>query len=188
MPDTFSDLKLRLGYGLTGNQEFPSGSAQTQFTPDGSGGIVQSTVGNPDLQWESTVQINAGIDFGFFDNRLSGSIDYYQRTTKDLLFRTRVAQQAPNVFVWRNLDGVEIENSGVDIAMNVAIIQNENMTWEVGVNASFLNNEISNVSSIFPAGILTGELNGQGLSNQRAQLLFDGQPINAFYLPVWEGS
>ncbi len=187
VPDTFSDLKLRVGYGLTGNQEFPSGSAQTQFTPDGSGGIVQSTVGNPGLQWESTEQINAGIDFGFFENRLSGSIDYYQRTTEDLLFRTRVAQQAPNVFVWRNLDGVEVENSGVDIAINGVIIKNEDITWEVSVNASFLNNEINNVSSIFPAGILTGDLNGQGLSNQRGQLLFDGQPINAFYLPVWEG-
>ncbi len=187
IPDTFSDLKLRLGYGLTGNQEFPSGSSQTQFTPDGSGGIVLSTVGNPDLKWESTVQINAGIDFGFFNNRLSGSVDYYSRTTEDLLFRTRVAQQAPNVFVWRNLDGVEVENSGVDIAINAAIIESDDMSWEVGVNASFLNNEINNVSSIFPAGILTGDLNGQGLSGQRGQLLFDGQPINAFYLPVWEG-
>ncbi|WP_109434159.1 MULTISPECIES: SusC/RagA family TonB-linked outer membrane protein [Aquimarina] len=187
VPETFSDLKLRLGYGITGNQEFPSGSSQTQFTPDGSGGIVQSTVGNPELQWESTKQINAGIDFGFFDNRLSGSIDYYNRKTEDLLFRTRVAQQAPNIFVWRNLDGVEVENSGVDIAINGVIIQNEDMTWEVGVNASFLNNEINNVSSIFPAGILTGDLNGQGLTGQRGQLLFDGQPINAFYLPVWEG-
>ncbi|MBP2831710.1 TonB-dependent receptor [Aquimarina sp. U1-2] len=186
-PDTFSDLKLRLGYGLTGNQEFPSGSAQTQFTPDGSGGIVLSTVGNPDLKWESTVQLNAGIDFGFFDNRLTGSVDYYQRTTEDLLFRTRVAQQAPNVFVWRNLDGVEVENSGVDIAINGIIVENDNFTWEVSVNASFLKNEINNVSSVFPAGILTGELNGQGLSGQRSQLLFDGQPINAFYLPIWQG-
>ncbi|TPN87232.1 SusC/RagA family TonB-linked outer membrane protein [Aquimarina algicola] len=187
IPDTFSDLKLRVGYGLTGNQEFPSGSAQTQFTPDGSGGIVQSTVGNPNLKWESTVQINAGIDFGFLDNRITGSVDYYQRTTEDLLFRTRAGQQAPNVFIWRNLDGVEVENSGVDIAINGIIIDNEDISWEVGVNASFLSNELNNVSSIFPAGILTGELNGQGLTGQRAQLLFDGQPINAFYLPIWEG-
>ncbi len=187
IPEAFSDLKLRIGYGITGNQEFPSGSAQTQFTPDGSGGIVLSTVGNPNLKWESTVQINTGIDFGFFDNRLNGSVDYYSRTTEDLLFRTRVAQQAPNVFVWRNLDGVEVENSGVDIAINGIIIDNDDISWEVGVNASFLSNEINNVSSIFPAGILTGDLNGQGLSGQRGQLLFDGQPINAFYLPVWEG-
>ncbi|WP_242156933.1 SusC/RagA family TonB-linked outer membrane protein [Aestuariivivens sediminis] len=188
IPEYFDDLKLRVGYGITGNQEFPAGSAQTQFKPDGGGGIQQVTVGNPDLKWETTSQINLGVDFGFFDNRLTGSIDYYSKTTDDLLFRVRAAQQAPNVFIWRNLSGVEVANNGFDVGLNGVIIdQKDGLTFDLGVNLSFLNNEITGVSDLFPIGISTGAVSGQGLSGQTGQLLYDNQPLYAFYLPVWTG-
>lgn len=188
VPELFTDLKLRLGWGITGNQEFPSGSAQDQYKPlDDGSGIQQTIVGNPGLTWEETSQYNFGIDFGFFDNRLTGSIDYYQKETEDLLFRLRVAQQAPDVFVWRNLNGVTVNNSGIDFNLDAVAVDKQDLSVDVGFNISFFNNEIKNVSGIFPDGIITGEINGQGLSNQRAQLLYDNQELYAFYLPVFTG-
>jgi TonB-dependent starch-binding outer membrane protein SusC len=188
IPDAFSDLKLRLGWGITGNQEFPSGSSQTQYRPLADGtGITQSTVGNPDLQWEETTQINAGLDFGFWDGRLTTSVDVYQKITDNLLFRLRSAQQAPDVFVWRNLEGVEVKNRGIDFTIEGAAIEKTDFTLDLGLNLTFLRNTIHNVSPIFPDGIITGEINGQGLSDQRAQLLYDDQNLNEFYLAVFTG-
>lgn len=187
-PDLFSDLKLRLGWGITGNQEFPSGAAQDQFRPldDGTGSRF-SNVGNPDLTWEETSQINIGLDFGFFTNRLTGSIDYYKKETTDLLFRQRVIQPGPDGFFWSNLPDITVENSGIDLMLNAIVIDKEDLTFDLGVNFSVLNNQINNVSNNFPLGIITGEINGQGLSGQRGQLLYDGQELYAFYLPVFTG-
>lgn len=188
IPETFSDLKVRLGWGITGNQEFPSGSAQTQYKPlnDGSG-ITQATVGNPDLQWEETTQLNVGLDFGFWDGRLITSIDAYEKVTDNLLFRLRSAQQAPDVFVWRNLEGVEVENRGIDFTIEGAAVEKTDFTLDLGLNLTFNKNTIHNVSTNFPDGIITGEINGQGLSDQRGQLLYDEQNLNEFYLAQFTG-
>lgn len=188
IPDAFDNLKLRLSWGITGNQEFPSGSAQTQFQPlDNGAGITRTIVGNPDLKWEETTQYNAGFDFAFMDYRLTGSVDWYLKETVDLLFRIQAAGQAPDVFIWRNLDDITVENMGVDFNLDYVLVSNDNMLWDVGINASIFNNTVRNVSGIFPNGIITGEINGQGLSNQRAQLIFDDQPLYAFYLAQFTG-
>src|SRR5690606_35294806 len=76
----FSNLKLRLGWGKTGNQEFPSGASKDRYVFDAQS-ITQVYFGNPDLRWESSSTVNAGLDFGLFENRLSGSIDYFRKTT-----------------------------------------------------------------------------------------------------------
>src|SRR5690606_6705486 len=99
-----SNLKLRLGWGMTGNQEFPSGASKDRFVFSAQS-ITQANFGNPDLRWESSSTINAGLDFGFFRNRLSGSIDYYRKTTTDALFEQTLAQPAPGGRLWVNLDG-----------------------------------------------------------------------------------
>jgi TonB-dependent starch-binding outer membrane protein SusC len=187
VPDAFSDLKVRFGWGITGNQEFPPGSSQTQYRPTPGGGITLATVGNPDLRWEQTSQINLGIDFGLFGNKLTGSVDYFRKETKDLLFRFRADQPAPDVFKWRNLDGVTIENNGVEISLDAVVVEKEGLNVDVGFNVSFLQNKLNNITSILPLGVQTGEINGQGLSSQRGQLLYDNQPLFAFYLPVFNG-
>ena len=90
IPEYFTDLKLRLGWGLTGNREFPGGLVFSQVGPLGGlagNSPVQTIIGNPNLKWETTSQINIGVDYGFFDGRLTGSIDYFNKTTDDLLFR-----------------------------------------------------------------------------------------------------
>ncbi|MFK7903591.1 MAG: SusC/RagA family TonB-linked outer membrane protein, partial [Chitinophagales bacterium] len=188
VPDAFDDLKLRVGYGVTGNQEFPSGSAQSQFKPtDNGSGIIQRVVGNPDLKWESTSQFNVGVDYGFANYRITGSIDWYTKETQDLLFRVPAAQPAPNVFVWRNFDQITVKNTGIDFNLDAIVVDNDKLRWDVGLNVSIFDNVVNGVASVFPDGILTGDINGQGLSNQRAQLIYDNQPLYAFYLPEFLG-
>ncbi|MEZ4885789.1 MAG: SusC/RagA family TonB-linked outer membrane protein [Chitinophagales bacterium] len=188
IPDAFDDLKLRVGYGVTGNQEFPSGSAQSQYKPtDNGSGIIQTVVGNPDLKWESTSQFNVGLDYGFANYRITGSIDWYTKETKDLLFRVTAAQPAPNVFVWRNIEEITVENTGIDFNIDAIVVDNDKLRWDVGLNLSIFDNVVKGVSNVFPDGILTGDINGQGLSNQRAQLIYDNQPLYSFYLPEFVG-
>jgi iron complex outermembrane receptor protein len=190
IPEYFDDLKLRLGWGLTGNREFPGGLVFSQVGPlNGQAGNspVQTIIGNPNLKWETTSQFNVGIDYGFFEGRLTGTIDYFNKNTDDLLFRFRAIQPAPDAFFWQNLSDVEVNNSGLELGISAAIVQSEDFNWDVNINASFLSNEISNVSGGFPAGIRTGNITGQGLSNETAQLLWDGQELYAFFLPIFEG-
>lgn len=188
IPETFSNLKLRLNWGITGNQEFNAGAAQTQFGPtDDGSGLQQTNVANPDLQWESTVQYGAGVDFGFFDGRLNGTIDYFYKETKDLLFRLPAIQPAPDVNYWTNFNDIKVINSGLELSLSSSIINKEDFTFDASFNISFLDNEIKNVSNQFPLGIITGQVSGRSLSGQNAQLLYDNQPLYAFYLPVFEG-
>ncbi|MFD1095667.1 SusC/RagA family TonB-linked outer membrane protein [Salegentibacter chungangensis] len=188
LPDVVSELKLRASWGITGNQEFPAGSAQTQFGPTDDGSAIQQVnVANPNLQWESTEQYGVGFDFGFFMDRLTGSIDYFNRKTNDLLFRLPAIQPAPDVDFYTNFDDIEIVNEGVEVSFNADIINTQDYGFNVSYNMAFLNNEINNVSNQFPIGIPTGEINGRSLTGQNAQLLYDNQPLYTFYLPVFEG-
>ena len=179
----FDQLKLRLGWGQTGNQEFPSGSAQERFGLGANGSLTQENVANPDLQWETSTTINAGIDFALFDYRLSGSVEYFNKKGEDLLFNFQAIQPAPATRYWINLPG-EVTNSGIEVALNAFIVENEGLSWQVGANASFLTNELQNYEG--PA-VLTGTLFGQGISNATSQRLANGQPLNAFYLREWNG-
>src|SRR5690625_6970884 len=80
--DTFSDLKLRVGYGVTGNQEFPGGVSLAVFNANSDGSITQVNNPNPDIQWEETNQWGIGLDFALYKGRLSGSLDYLIKPTE----------------------------------------------------------------------------------------------------------
>lgn len=188
LPDYVSDLKLRVGWGLTGNQEFPSGAAQTQFGPTDDGtGLQQVNVGNKNLQWEETEQLNIGLDFGFLNDRLTASIDYYYKETSDVLFRLPAIQPAPDVFFWLNFEDVTVRNQGIDITLHGDIINKGDFKFSLDYNMSFLDNVINGVAAQFPLGIPTGAITGQSLSGQTGQLLFDGHSLFSFYLPIFEG-
>ncbi len=181
---SFDNLKLRLGWGQTGNQEFPAGAAQERFQLGSDGTFTGlENVANPDLQWETSTTINAGVDFAVFGAKLTGSIDYFHKTTKDLLFNFSTIQPAPAGRFWTNLDG-QVINKGVELALNGLIISKEELSLEVGVNTSFLSNELQDYNG--PA-VLTGELHGQGISNTTIQRLESDQPLNSFYLREWLG-
>lgn len=181
--DNISDLKLRLGWGTTGNQEFPSGSAQERYGLTENGGSILENVANPDLRWESSTTLNFGLDFGMFSNKLTGSIDYYNRVTNDLLLDPSVSEPGPAVRAWKNIDG-EVVNSGLELSLNAQLISQENFGWYLGGNVSFLNNEFRNYSG---PPILTGNLFGQGSSGAYVQEMKNGYPLNTFFVREYLG-
>lgn len=176
-----SNLKVRLGWGQTGNQEFPSGASKDRYV-FGAQSISQANFGNPNLRWESSETINAGIDFGLFNERLSGSIDFFRKTTTDALFEQTLAQPAPSGRIWVNLDG-EIVNQGVELALFGNIVQNDSWNWNLAANATFLKNEVSGLLGYYE----TAALRGQGFSGVLGQRMVSGQPLNVWYLAQFEG-
>jgi len=182
--DFISDLKVRGGWGKTGNQEFPSGSSQKRYTFRSNGGLGQSNNPNPDLKWQSDRQYNFGVDFGLFRNRITITADYFNKLTTDLLYPTFPIQPAPpgSVVTWKNLDG-KIENKGFEVSANASIVKSNDFSIDLGVNATFIKNDVSGLS----APIQTGALSGQGISGTTVEVIANGLPINAFYTRHYEG-
>ncbi|MFC0773860.1 SusC/RagA family TonB-linked outer membrane protein [Terrimonas alba] len=185
----FNNLKLRLGWGKTGNQEFPSGASLNrvsigQYNPSRQEwGLEQVNYGNEDLKWETSATTNAGIDFTILDNRISGSVDYFYKKTTDVLFEQNLVYPAPQIGrIWINLDGYVL-NKGVEITLNGTIMSRKDFNWNLGGNASFLKNTVKGLAGFYE----TGELRGQGFSNVRGQRLVANQPLNVWYLQKWEG-
>jgi iron complex outermembrane receptor protein len=193
IPETFSDLKLRLGYGITGNQEIPGNlyEQRTRFSNPGinNDGTVNPgsensvTFTNPDLQWEETSQINIGVDFGFLFNKITGSIDYYRKNTTDLLIQVTSAQPAVTPFVWKNLPA-EIINQGVELSINVDAIDQEDFSWEPSFNIAYNKNEVTKYKE---APLNTGQIDGPGLTGAFAQQIANGQPLYAYFVREFIG-
>ncbi|NER14644.1 SusC/RagA family TonB-linked outer membrane protein [Leptobacterium flavescens] len=194
--DAFSTLKLRLGFGITGNQEglgFGNFVRRERFTGgdvinDGGEipnipGIAAAAFANPDLKWEETLQYSAGVDFGFFGDRLNGSIDVYRKETTDLLFRVFSAQPAVQPFVFLNLPGSKVVNEGIEFAINYDVVRSEDFNWDVSFNIAYNDNVIDELDGEFDAGTIRG----QGLSLAFAQKLQEGQPLFSFFLREFEG-
>jgi TonB-linked SusC/RagA family outer membrane protein len=179
-----NNLKLRVGYGKTGSQDMPAGSSQAKYSFTGINAIGQTNVDNPDLKWQSDQQMDVGVDFGLLGGRLSGTIDWFNKKTTNLLFPTiapqPVAPGAPPQ--WKNLDG-EIVNKGLEVTLNGTIVKSKDFTFDLGVNASFLNNMVSGL----PGPISTGALHGQGISGATVQQITNDQPINVFYTKEYLG-
>ncbi|OMP75358.1 SusC/RagA family TonB-linked outer membrane protein [[Flexibacter] sp. ATCC 35208] len=180
---TINQLALRVGWGITGNQEFPAGAAQEQYTLNANGGASLSNVANPNLKWESSKQLNAGIDYAFFNGRLYGSVDYFNKNTTNLLFNFPAIQPAPASNYWINLPA-NVINKGFEIVIRGDVVATKDFTWDLGVNATFLTNELRNYDG---PPVLTGSISGQGVSNAYAQRLVNNMPLNSFYVRQFEG-
>jgi len=178
---SLSNLKVRLGWGKTGNSEFPSGASRNRYV-FGMQSQEQTNFGNPDLKWETSATYNLGLDFGLFSNRLFGSLDFFHKTTTDALFERTIAQPAPNGRIWVNLDG-EVVNKGVEINLGGSIMQSEDWQWNVGTNITLLKNSVSGLPGFYE----TATLRGQGFSNVVGQRMVSGQPLNVWYLAIFEG-
>ncbi|UYZ61423.1 SusC/RagA family TonB-linked outer membrane protein [Hymenobacter weizhouensis] len=183
--EQLTQLKLRAGYGLTGNQEFPAGAAVDRFQILNNGIQIPLNGRNEDLKWQADRQFNVGIDVGAFNDRLTFSADYFNKTTTDILYPTIPGQPAPQVqaIYWRNLEG-KIVNKGVEMALNTTLVSSEKAEVGFNANATFIRNEVRDLEG--PA-IVTGAINGQGLSGATSQLIRNGYPINAFFLPQFNG-
>ena len=193
MPDSVSTLKLRIGYGITGNQDglgygnftFRQRFSAPGIANDGAvnlGGVTAIAFQNDDLKWETTAQAGLGFDFGFADDRLNGSLDFYHKKTNDLILQSEAAQPAVQPFVFSNIDA-DVINQGVEFSLNYDIIQQEDITWNLGFNVSYNENEVQNFAGL----IQTGEINGNGLTGAYAQLLAEGQPLFSYYLREFGG-
>ncbi|MFI2742929.1 SusC/RagA family TonB-linked outer membrane protein [Zhouia sp. PK063] len=176
IPEFFNQLKLRVGYGQTGNQEFPSGAAQELYIPGLDGSFSQTGNSNPDLKWETSTTTNFGIDFGILNGRLRGTFEYFHKNTEDLLFFAPLAAPNNGGSIWTNLNA-NVINSGFEASLTGVIINKKDFNWEVGINASFLKNELQNFDGI----IETGFLSGQGVTGTNVQRFVGGQPLHTFY-------
>jgi iron complex outermembrane receptor protein len=177
------NVKLRAGWGQTGNQEFPSGASQTRFGVSGVGSISQQNVGNPDLKWETSTTTNVGLDFQLWKGRINVTADYFNKETEDVLFELDFPQPgASSAKIWKNLPAL-INNKGVELAVNANIIKKKDFTWDLGFNGTWLKNELSGLSGTYN----TGGLSGQGSSGAYVQKLASGYPLNVFYLREYQG-
>ena len=176
--DFINSLKIRGGWGKTGNQEFPSGAAVRRYAFSNDG-VAQTLINNfsADLKWQADRQYNIGADIAIFKSSISITVDYFNKKTTDLLFpKTPIAPAIDNGGVtWDNLAG-NIVNKGVEAAINATIISRKDFTWDFGINATFIQNVVKDL----PASINTGSLNGQGISGSTVEVLRSGLPINAF--------
>ena len=182
----FSNLAVRVGWGKTGNQSFPSGASQDRYKYNSNGSLGVVNFANPDLKWETVTSTNAGVDFGFMNNRLTGTIEVFSKKTTDPLFPGTLAAPAPAGVLWQNLPGY-VTNKGGEIGLNWQIVQGKNFSWSINPTATYVKNKF-----IFPeAGdgplVLTGNLNGKGTSATWVQAIANDQPIDVFYLRKFHG-
>jgi len=187
----FNDLKLRVGWGQTGNQNIgdyrydkfyflSDASASYQFG-DEYIQLLRPTAVDPNIQWERLISTNIGIDFSVLNGRLSGTLDLYDKTTDQLLYNVPVPA-ATNVGdrVITNIG--EMNNKGVELALNFIAIDNDKFNWDLGYNFTYnqneivkLNNEIDENSPGIQVGGITGDI------GQTIQVLQVGQPFSTFY-------
>lgn len=180
--NTVSDFRIRGGYGITGNQEFPGGVSLAVFSTNNDGSLTQQNNPNPDIQWEETIQWGIGADFELFEGRFGGSVDYFNKQTENLIFRQDFAQPAAVDYQWVNLDGTVL-NSGWEFSLFGFPINTPRLSWRVDYNMSFLHNEVKDLDTF----VNTGAIHGQGLTGAYAQRIAEGQPLFSFYLREFAG-
>ncbi|MBG6235539.1 TonB-linked SusC/RagA family outer membrane protein [Pedobacter sp. CAN_A7] len=148
-------LKLRVGYGVTGNSGFSNNASRVTLGGGGKylfpDGVYYETYGpnrnpNPDLKWETKRELNIGLDYKLFDNKLTGAIDVFQRTTKDLL-DTYVTPQPPYVqsSIYANVG--TISSKGIELALSYAAVNNDDFSWNIDATASTLKNTLDSYSN-----------------------------------------
>ena len=192
--DWLSNLKLRLGWGITGQQNINQGdypSIATYHTNQhgslymfGNNVIIPITPKGyaPQIKWEETTTYNIGLDFGFLGNRINGSIDVYQRKTKDLLNKVPVAS-GTNLTNYLLTNVGDMENKGIEGALNVVPIEQKDLRLEIGFNITYNKNKITRLTASddpsYP-GVEDGGISG-GVGN-KIQIQKVGNPMNSFYV------
>ena len=183
----FSNLALRASWGITGNQEFPAGASQEQFYFSANNTVTQINVANPDLKWEQTNSYNIGLDFATKSGKFHGSIDYYNKNTTEILYQSTAIQPAPASVYYINLPA-NLINTGIEVNLGVTVISNTNVSWDLRANYSHNKNVLENFTQNgTDIKILTGQINGQGVSGTLGQVITNNQPVNEYYLKPFGG-
>lgn len=196
----FDDLKLRVGYGVSGNSlgfdafiARPLYGATGWFTyvnPDGSTSnyrmLGATRNANPDLKWESTSMFNIGIDFGFLHNRLSGTIEYYDKRTSDLIYDYPVStNRYPYGTMTANVGN--ISNKGIEITINAVPVQTHNFTWSTTLNLSHNKNVVEKLTNASYSVPYIDMADPDVVTGEKVQRIMEGSPIGQFYTYEWAG-
>lgn len=204
----FDNLKLRASWGQTGNQEIPSKITQESFnesrSQSGSAsnntyplepdqltldqypfGVTFTRLANPDIQWEVSTQTNVGLDFALFNYRLTGTFDYFNKVSDNILLEISPADPIqPTATFWTNIPNMEIRNSGFELSLDLNSNPTRAFRWNIGGNISLINNEISD--SPFSV-LVTGTASGAGQTGATINGYINGEPIGAFYMKTFDG-
>lgn len=188
-----NELKLRAGFGVTGNQDFANYKSLLMMTTAGkffyNGKWINTyqpaSNANPDLAWEKKSEFNVGLEFSLLNNRITGAVDYYQRKTSDLLYEYTVPTP-PYIYNTMLTNVGQITNKGIELSINFIPIQTKKFKWSSGVTASrnknildsFTNEEFSD--GTYKVGWAVG-------SAAFTQRLIEGESLGSFYGPVWLG-
>lgn len=191
-----SDLKLRAGYGVSGNSlGFDAFSALLVYgTPQGNNkflynGNITNAIGpvrsdNPNLKWESTSTVNIGLDFGLLKDRISGSVDYYIKKTSDLIYDQYPVSTTQYFLPIYTANVGKIKNSGVEFALNTVPFRSKIFTWNSSVNIAHNKNVVETLSNdqfTLPS-IPTAQVGGKGQSGNYSQVVQPGYPLGTYYL------
>ncbi|MCE2894057.1 MAG: TonB-dependent receptor [Flammeovirgaceae bacterium] len=170
-----SFLKLRASYGQVGNAEIGDFPQRTLFSGDagyaGAAGQRPSQLGNPDLRWETTDQVDIGLDFGFFNNRLTGEIDYYEKNTTGLLLNVNIPRTTG--FRSQNRNVGSLQNRGFELVLNSQNLVGK-LKWSTSFNIGYNENKVINTQ-------------GQIIDAQFFNRVQEGQPVGVFYTVEYAG-
>ncbi len=188
-----NDLKLRVGYGITGNQAgldpyktlqlygtsgtyYDNGSWLTAYK------ISQNA--NPDLKWEETAMFNVGLDFYLFNERLNGTLEWYDKRTTDMLYTYRVPTP-PYLHPDMMANVGDMKNTGVELALNFNAIQTRNFNWSTSVTLAHNKNEVTSLSddTYTTSRIMVGDAWVRGGSGRTTHVIEEGYPVGQFYGP-----
>ncbi|SEI50729.1 iron complex outermembrane recepter protein [Dyadobacter sp. SG02] len=204
----FSNLKLRASWGQTGNQEIPSKITKASYLEQrlqtGTGsvstypidtdatslqgypyGIIYTRLANPNLKWEVSTQADLGIDFALFKSRLSGTLDYFNKQSSNILLEVVPADPIqPTSTYWTNIPDMKIQNNGVELTLNYSSDPKRDFSYTIGGNLTY----IKNVVKKSPYAVLaTGAAQGAGQSGATINGYINGQPLGAFYMYQFDG-
>lgn len=205
---TFNNLKLRASWGQTGNQEIPSkitkasysenrlitgGQSFNTYPLDQNAkaignypyGIVYTRLANPNLQWEVSAQMNVGVDFAILDNQLSGSLDYFNKESANILLEVTPADPVqPTATYWTNIKDMKIRNSGIELMLDYNGNTRGNFSYNLGGNITYIENKVRDS----PYSVLTtGAAQGSGQTGATINGYINNEPIGAFYMFQFDG-
>lgn len=194
-----TELKLRAGWGQTGNQEIPSKITQALFTNSVTGttsypltatgnypsGTIYTRLANPNIQWEVSSQTDLGIDFAFFDGSLSGSFDWFRKVSSEILLEVIPSDPVqPAGTFWTNVHNMTITNRGAELDLAYRKTFKSGFRFSLGGNITFIKNKVMNS----PYTVITsGSAQGSGLTSATINGYVNGQPIGTFFLKEFIG-
>lgn len=200
----FTNLKLRASWGETGNQDGIDSKVSLASFADSKGdidtypldpnattlddypfGTVAVRTANPDLKWEIATQTTIGLDFGLLNNRLTGSLDYFNKVTSDVvLLASKIDPIQPTETFWTNVEDMEIRNSGIEFALDYNSDFTKDFSYNIGGNIAYTDNEVRDS----PFSVLTtGRASGAGQTGATINGYLNGEPVGTFFLKEFIG-